>query len=159
MKRIICLSLSFLLSFIMIVPAYAADDQNNFTDNVIYFDDGSYLTVHTPVITASNNPRSTSNTITATRPITYTNRNGEIEWEYNLVATFSYVYGSSVTCTNATYNYTINKNSWHFSNGSTSRSGGTAYGYGTFKDKVLFITTQTVNIDTYLTCDIYGNLS
>lgn len=117
------------------------------------------MTISAPIIAVSNFSRATLTTIEANRYVEYTNSSGENEWKYTLTATFSYIYGSAVVCTDSDYDYTIYDDSWNFSDGSTTRSGGTAYGYGTFKNKFLFVTTQTVEIDLSITCDVYGNLS
>ncbi len=150
-------SVIILLSLI-IFPSNAATDTFS-SVSVIYYDDGSYMTIYAPIFTVSEATRSSTKTITATMPATYSDSSGALEWEYTLTATFSYVYGVSATCTNADYSYTIYNDLWKFSDGSTSRSGATAYGYGTFKNKFLFITTKTVEIDLSMTCDVYGNLS
>ncbi len=160
LRSIVSIIMSMTLVMLSLTSSiHAEETASNNTSDIIYYEDGSYLTIHELQITVESSVRATSTIINAKRPITYTNSSGELVWEYYLHATFSYVYGSSATCTIASYDYTIHKDSWSFSDGSTSRSGGTAYGYGTFKNKVLFITTKTVNIDTYLTCDIYGNIS
>lgn len=158
-------SISIILSIILvcscsILPMNAENTyQKTYEDaTVIMFEDGSYLTI-SPIQSYVSNSRATSTTKNAHRTYTFTNSSDEVQWQFVLNATFSYVYGSSVTCTNANYNYTINESSWKFSNGSTSISGATAYGYGTFKNKVLFVTTKTVNAELAITCDVYGNLS
>ena len=153
---VIIISISMILSLCIINSN--AQEQKSIICNeslLVQYEDGSYITVS---VGKSGNVNSRGS-VSDYKSYTYRNGSGEIEWVYTLYATFAYVYGTSSTCTKVSYDYTIYKDSWEFSNGSCSRSGGTAYGYGTFKDKVLFITTQTVNIDAYITCDIYGNLS
>lgn len=162
MKRIGCLLLSWVFifaSFTIHTIAETINSTRNIDTIVQYYDDGSYLTVSAPQLTLLKSVRSTLTTIEAEQFAKFTNSSGELEWEYTLTATFSYVYGSSVTCTDASYDYSIYDTSWKFSNGSASHSGATAYGYGTFKNKVLFITTKTINVDLSITCDVYGNLS
>ncbi|MBO5969095.1 MAG: hypothetical protein J6S14_11435 [Clostridia bacterium] len=162
MKKISCILLAFVFVmtlFVAPINAETINEKQSFESTVIEYEDGSYLTIFVPEFTMVNSMRSTATTILAEQPARFTNSSGEIEWEYTLTATFSYVYGSSATCTNASYDYTIYENSWEFSNGSSSRSGATAYGYGTFKNKFLFVTTKTINVDLSMTCDIYGNVS
>lgn len=161
MKKAISIILSvILICSLSILPMNAESIfQEAFNDaTVIMFEDGSYLTI-TPIQSYVSNSRATSTTKNAYRTYTFNNASNEVQWEFVLNATFSYVYGTSVTCTNATYNYTIYEDSWEFSNGSASRSGATAHGYGTFKNKFLFVTTKTVNAELAITCDVYGNLS
>lgn len=160
MKKILSLFLAIVICGICIVPANAESEMLH-TDNsgtVVVYEDGSSLTI-SPIQYIEINSRATASTQDAYRTYTYKNSSDEIEWEFILNATFSYVYGSSVTCTDTSYDYTIYKDSWKFSDGSTSSSGGTAYGYGTFKNKFLLITTKTINVEAEITCDVYGNLS
>lgn len=162
MKRISCLLLSLIfITALFAIPANAEEiaDTGDIVGSVHTFEDGSYIIIGVPKISLVPLMRSNSLSLSAEIPASFINASNEIEWEYTLTATFSYVYGVSATCTNADYSYTIYDDSWKFSDGSTSRSGATAYGYGTFKNKFLFITTKTVEIDLSMTCDVYGNLS
>lgn len=158
MKRILVIIISVSM---IIGSCIITSNAQNYTSIIsdesllVQYDDGSYITV---TIGRSGNPNS-RDSVSNYKTITYNDSSGEVEWVYTLYATFAYVYGTSSTCTKVSYDYTIYRDSWEFSNGSASRSGDTAYGYGTFKNKILGITTKTINIDTYLTCDIYGNLS
>ena len=103
--------------------------------------------------------RATTQTKTGSKDITATDSNGNVEWKYTLSATFSYVYGSSVSCTSSTYKNNIYDSSWTFSNGSATRSGNTAYGKGHYTKKVLFVTTKNYDVDISVSCDKYGNIS
>jgi hypothetical protein len=160
MKKLIGLILSLsIVCSLLIFPANASSELS-ITDSaptIITFEDGSYLTI-SPIQSYESNSRAIT-TKNAYQLYTFTNTSGELEWEFVLNATFNYVYGTSVTCTAASYDYTIYANSWKFSDGSASYSGATAHGYGTFKNKVLFITTKTINAELEITCDVYGNLS
>lgn len=159
MKKFICLFFAAIICFSSIFSVNATSDPFSNTDSntVIVYDNGDYLTI-SPIIYTESTTRA-ANTKDGHKTYTYSNSSDEVEWIFVINATFSYVYGSSVTCTNSSYTYTIYKDSWKFSDGSTSRSGGTAYAYGTFKNKVLFITTRTVDVEAQISCDIYGNLS
>ena len=170
MKKIIMLLLVLSLTITTtVLPVFGASDDTEIISSTVqlgdsttvtYFKDGSTITVE--IVTQENNTiesRANTNTITTTKNVTYTNNNGEIEWKYVLTGTFSYTPGVSSTCTNATYSEEIYDSSWHFSNGAATRSGNTAYGVGTFKHKVLFVTTATYDIDISLTCDTYGNVN
>ena len=158
MKRFFAFIISISMIISLCIIASNAQVPTSITCNeslLVQYDDGSYITVS---IGKSGNPNSRG-AVSDCKSYTYTNGSGEVEWVYTLYGTFAYVYGTSSTCTKVSYDYTIYDDSWEFSNGSCSRSGGTAYGYGTFKNKIFGITTKTVNIDASLTCDIYGNLS
>ncbi len=102
---------------------------------------------------------SSSKIYTGNKTIVCKDENGNVEWEYILSAEFNVVEGVSSTCTNVSYAQNIYKSVWSFSDGGTSKSGNTAYGYGTFKRKALFITLEEQIIDLAFTCDLYGNLS
>ena len=102
---------------------------------------------------------SSSEIYTGNKTIVCKDENGNVEWEYILSAEFNVVEGVSSTCTNVSYAQNIYKSVWSFSDGGTSKSGNTAYGYGTFKRKALFITLEEQIIDLAFTCDLYGNLS
>lgn len=102
---------------------------------------------------------SSSEIYTGNKTIVCKYENENVEWEYILSAEFNVVEGVSSTCTNVSYAQNIYKSVWSFSDGGTSKSGNTAYGYGTFKRKALFITLEEQIIDLAFTCDLYGNLS
>lgn len=162
MKRVFGYILSITMIVGMLIMPMNAQEVIPISENgsvVIRYDDGSYLTVITSEVASAGNSRASATTKNQYKTFTYCNSSDEIEWVYTLYATFSYVYGSSVTCTASSYDYTIYKDSWKFSDGSTSHSGATAYGYGTFKNKVLFVTTKTINVEAEITCDVYGNIS
>ncbi len=123
----------------------------------INYNDGSYIIIE---LYSSNYMllSTDSSNKTGYKDVTKYDKNNKIEWNYTLTCYFSIVYGESSNCYNSTYSQYINDSSWKFSNGSTSTSQNTGYGYGTYKSKVLFITTKTMYIDISLSCDIYGNL-
>lgn len=126
---------------------------------VVYYDDGSYLTVSPAYDVTAVVERGTASTAAAHKDATYTNSDGELEWKYTLYGTFSFTYGVSATCTNASYSQTIYSGGWTFSNGNATASGATARGVGHYEKKFLFITIQTVDVDITLVCDKYGNVT
>ena len=165
-KRIFSILLTVLFVFTLTPSVFAANDialDNQNTTEIIYLDNGSYITI--TLITQDISPlslestNSTSFTKTGNKVVTCNDKNGNLEWEYTLFAEFSVVEGVSATCASATYTHAIYNNDWSFSNGNATKSGNTAYGVGTFKRKVLFVTTNTSNIDISISCDVYGNLS
>lgn len=165
-KRLIAIFLAFIFIFMLTPSVFAGDTvtmDNQSSTEIIYLDNGSYITITlitqdiSPLSLESSN--STSFTRTGRKLVTSTDKNGNLEWEYTLFAEYSVVEGVSATCTSARYSQTIYASGWSFSNGNATKSGNIAYGVGTFKRKVLFVTADTVNIDIKLSCDIYGNLS
>lgn len=154
------------LGLMLTIPAFATDGTNEpcmmDSCHIIYLEDGSYITtvLQEETSVASNLIlRSTSLTKKGSKTVTYRDNNGDVCWEYILTGEFSVVEGTSVTCTNSTYTVNIYDSDWSFNNGSATKSVNVAYGVGTFKKKVLFITTKTVNIDISITCDVNGVLS
>ncbi len=127
---------------------------------VILYEDGTSLTITAPrIIATMSTPSKSLQTITAQIDTTFADSNGETEWIYTLTCTFSYEYGVSSVCTNASYTQTIYKGNWTFSNGATSISGNRGNGTGLFEKKFLFITVQSINVQLTLACDIYGNVT
>ena len=166
MKKIISsiITLSVLLLFIS-TPVYAASStpQNiNVTadSSIIYLEDGGKIVI-SPAYKASSDCTEIAavKTVTVSRDIYCDNDNGKKEWTYTLTASFSYEYGISSTCTDASYTQVINDTHWSFSDGSATRSGNTAYWKGTYIKKELSIVVKEVNIDISLSCDIYGNVT
>lgn len=136
------------------------DDYTLITREIEYFEDGSCIIYET--LEQKNNVAlfSSSYKKTGTRTVTKTGNDGSVIWTYMLSAEYYIEEGISVSCTKADYSTTINDSLWSFSNGSSSYSGNTAYGKGTFTYKILWLfPTQTVDIDINLSCDNYGNLS
>lgn len=165
-KRIFSIILTFLFVFTLTPSVFAANDielNDQNTTEIVYLDNGNYITITlitqdvSPLSLASTN----SNTFTKTgnKVVSCHDKKGNLEWEYTLFAEFSVIEGISATCTSATYTQTIYDNDWSFSNGNATKSGNTAYGTGTFKEKILFVTIDTANIDISISCDVYGNLS
>ena len=156
----------FCVAIVCLIAQFSAPvmaEENDIVSGVaelFYFDDGSYITVSPIVVVEeSRQTRATAATKTGTRTVTFTDSSGNTDWKYTLTATFSYVSCTSSTCTSASYTKNIYDTSWEFSTGSATKSGNVATGKGTFKDKVLFVTTQTQNINVTITCDTYGNLT
>ena len=152
--------------FTLTPSAFAARDieikKKNKTE-IVYLNNGSYITITLIAKDISTLSLTSTNSATFTKAgnkvVTCRDKKGNLEWEYTLFAEFSVVENVSATCTSATYSQTIYASDWSFSNGNATKSGNTAYGVGTFKRKVLFVTVDTANIDISISCDVYGNLS
>ena len=132
-------------------------------DGSITYDhgDGTSTTVYPVRKVDSTSPQTRSTlqtTAGAIDVINTDNSSGAENWKYTLIGYFAYDEGVSCVCTNATHEVTITNDWWwHFSEGGNSWSGNAAYGVGKFEYKVLFVTTETVNIDLRIRCDSYGN--
>ena len=134
------------------------DAQAGSEASVVYFDDGSRLVI-SPVYETKDGSsiKTAANIVTRSREAYFEDSDGNMEWKYTLTATFSYNYGVSSTCTNASYTQTVYDNKWTFSDGSAERAGNTAYGKGHYVKKWFFVTKET-DIDISLSCDTYGNV-
>ncbi len=169
MKRIIILVTSIILIvatlsfFSLAVSASPQPPIFNSTDKIVYLEDGGYL-----VISTSYNHKLLSNEseVEVQRDLIFEaygsqdtrhyNGKNELTWIFTMYGTYTVTYGQSAVCTNATYKVEIFDNAWKFSNGSTSYSGNYAFGLGVFKDKPFLFVLQTIIVDTYLGCDVYG---
>lgn len=164
MKRIIYLILTFTLFIVSLLPVSATNENaiaypSLGSPQITYYDDGSYTKTTVEIIGCSSNARSTTKTIEGQKEIELYNSSDELVWVYTLIGTYKVVVGQSATCLNSTYLYTIYDSKWSMTAHDNYCSANVAYGTATFKKKVLFITTNTYNIDAELGCDVNGNLS
>ena len=168
----ICFLLMLLISLIskpISVNAIASSNRDNLvlvSEKTTYYDDASYIEIKiysSNIIGSLNsiNKYNTKNIYTKTgvSEVTRHESDGTIIWQYTLTGYFEINPGISCTCYNTTYSQHSNNSAWTFSNGATSYSDNAAYGQGTFKYKLLFITFQTVNIAVCVMCDSNGNIS
>lgn len=170
LKKVLAfLLMSALLLSIMLIPAMAESNDSfelkaqevvhsDDGTTTVYFTDGSRLYI-SAVEKNSALYETASTTPEYHRTASYTSSDGVLQWEYTLYGTFSYVYGKSSTCIDASYTQTIYESDWTFSDGAAIKSGNTAIGNGNFKLKFFFVTVQTYEIDISLTCDVYGNVT
>lgn len=164
MKKIF--TLLVLLAIVVIATNYKSTTVNALEDNTAYnlistsktqLDDGTYMIIS--IYDSINTSRANVFTKNGQAVATNYNSSDEVLWTYTLNATYEVNTGISAVCTSANYVIDINDSNWKFSDGNAYYSSNVAYGVGVFKHKILFITTQTVNIDLALTCDVNGNLS
>jgi len=124
------------------------------TDNVIKFDDGSYIT-----ITIQESVSRASYVKTGSKTYTYRDYDGNLQWEAVLSCSFLYD-GTTSSCTGGICQVTVYDDDWYEYSNSTSRSGATATTELTMGLKGIFgITVQKYNCTITLTCDKNGNLS
>lgn len=172
MKKLFAFIIVFVMLFSSVVLPVSAEEPNTATaqkvqeidgTTVIYYDDGSTLTISAVQIAEDQISAYSTGTgekkVAANRVATRKDSSGNLIWKYTLYGTFSYVPGVSSTCIAASYDQEICNSEWSFSDGSATASGNKANGKGVFKQKFLFITINTDNVDISLTCDIYGNVT
>lgn len=150
MRRIVAFVLSILVLLSMQPLKVCAEEC---IDNVVYFGDGSYLTI----IMNQVDFRS-SGTKTASKTYQYTDSDGDIAWKAVLNGTFTYT-GSSAQCTSSSVDVTIYNSGWYVVSESAGKSGSSATGEITMGLKKLGITVKKVPLSMTLTCDPNGNLS
>lgn len=121
------------------------------------YDDGSYLVTEYYIAKEDLKTRSTEYSVTHTKTVTRYSASDKVLWIYRLYGTFSIVEGVNCVATSSSYEYTLESSQWHFSNGSSYCSGNQVFGFGTFKHKLLGITTKTIDVDIHIECDTYGN--
>lgn len=152
---------TLVIVFTFSVSANSPTGQVHNTDSnsyVEYYNDGSYSITTINTILESSSSRATTYIVTGERVVDLYNSSDELQWTYTLVGKFTVVYGESVVCTSSTYTYEIFNNSWSLTDHSNSYRNNIASGTATFKKKVLFITTNTHNVDVEIGCDVYGNV-
>ena len=152
MKRYFAFALVILLiSIILPINVFATTSSDS--EEIIYFDDGSYITIEI----SSIDTRATS-TKTGNKVYTYRNSDGTQQWKATLTGTFTYT-GSSSTCTSSSCNVSISDSDWYTISKSASKSGNSATASLTMGLKYLGVTVDRVSISLKLTCDQNGNLS
>lgn len=149
MKRVVsfCLLLALVLA---LFPIYASAAEC--TEQVIYFEDGSYLT-----ITLEELGSRASGTKSGSKKYTYT-ADGATAWQAVLTGTFSYT-GASATCTSSSCSVTINNSAWYTISKSAGKSGNSATATVTMGRKAAGVTVDRYTANITLSCDANGNLS
>lgn len=135
------------------IPAQASDICIKTPSSIIFFEDGSYIT-----ITIEELPMRASGTKSGHKNLTYTAKDGTICWQATLSGTFTYT-GTSATCTSSTCDVTIYENAFYVVSKTANRSGNTATATVTMGRKVLGITISKDTYNMSLSCDANGNLS
>lgn len=150
MKRVLPIFLVLTIA-IFVFPMYAnaAEKENN----VVYFDDGSYMTAEV----IANRMRA-SGSVMGNKINTYYDSEGNAKWKAVLTGSFTYT-GSSATCTSASIDVTIYDSNWYVVSKSASKSGNTASASVTMGKKVAGVTVSKVSANLTLSCDANGNLS
>ena len=165
MKKIIIFTILFSVMLSACIPANASSEsfvESHENSEVMYFDDGSYMIT---TLTEKNIEYSQYNATrsayirTGTKTANYYSDDDELIWTYTLTGEFNVNSGISVVCTNVSASQTINSSSWGFYDENTYIEHQVARGKGFFKNKVLFVTVKTVEVDLFIRCDVNGNLS
>lgn len=153
MKRL--LSLILLMSMVLtVLPVGVQATTNERNDeDIIYFDDGSYITVE-----LNWTDSRASGTKSGSKTYRYYNGDNVEQWRAVLRGTFTYT-GTSATCTAASCDVTISNDAWYVSSKDVNKSGNAAMCELTMGKKALGVTIKRETISMRLTCDANGNLS
>ena len=150
MRRIFSFALVLVVFITMLPMTVYAEDKN---ENVVYFEDGSYLTIF-----MDKEYLRASGSQTGRKTYQYTDSDGDIAWKVVLNGTFAYT-GSSAQCMSSSVDVTIYISGWYVLSESAGKSGASATGDVTMGLKMLGITIKKVPLTMTLTCDANGNLS
>ena len=170
MKRLFAIALALCSLFALTIPVYAADGLPSASNTVtneteyIYLSDGSVIVstlVVEDVATSDAQTRAISYGKKGSRTVSCYDdeEETELEWSFTFTAYFWVNEGIHAECNNTEYSYQIVNDNWSISDDYTRDDGATGYAHAIFKEKFLFVTINTVEVDFSITCDIYGNLS
>mgnify|MGYP003295030947 CR=1 FL=1 len=168
MKRI--LVFIFALLFVFQIDVFASEEKNELIDSNVkyeYFEDGSYLVIEFEYDKNSfqlqSGAKANENyTVTGHRTVTYYDGDDNLDWKVTITGVFLIVPTNSLDsgfCQSADLTYKIYDSSWHIYNIVEQEITNNACGSCTMKRKFLGITTKTVDVDIYVSCDYAGNLS
>ncbi len=165
MKRLLIFLLAAVIFALNVFPqAIAYSDVTEVTESVYALDDGGYLVITLEDISPAFGLRAARATKKHQKTVKYVDSSGNEKCALTVVATFSVTSGSSVTCTNVTYetasydsNWSVENVSVSRNNSSTVKASGTAT--GEFVRRVLGIKNKTVDTSVTVYCDYNGNAS
>lgn len=171
MKKFIALLFVFVFMFTINVSASDSglnadvDVQSNAVYE--YFDDGSYLVtelkyIQNADVSQTGSKASGNYTVSGEKSAIYYNGDDEVIWKVTLTGSFLIVPSNSLEsgdCQSATLTYKINDSAWHIYDIVEQVITNNACGFCTMKRKFLGVTTKTVDVDLYITCDYAGNLT
>lgn len=156
MKKLIIPLLILVLLFTFFQPTSASAAEADMITEIEYFENGDYIET---TITIYPQARSSENTTTGKKTLTYKNSSGDALWSISVTATFTYVSGKSCTCTSVSGSAATYSSSWKVSDVTTSKSGNSASSTATGTHYFSIIPLNSVTQTITLTCDNYGNLS
>ena len=164
MKKLFIFLCTLVLSLFFYIQSASANiiiNDTNYTELEIISttkninNDGSYYVIRI----YEEKSRGDDDLVTDFKIYEYYDSNNTMLWEFRLIAQFEVIPNVSATCVYSNYVNFIYQSEWSFENGESHYSGAYAYASGTFKKKVMFITTNTRNVNLSLYCDIHGNIS
>lgn len=161
MKKLLSVVICFITLLGILSISVAAENTDTteviVSQTVQKLDDGGFIKIIVTEDMTSQTRATTSKT--GSKYFVLTDDDGNELFRFTIKATFSVNSGVSATCTSVSYTYSITDDAWNFDSATTSKSGNKATATGTFKKKVLLITTNTRSCTVDLQCDKNGNLS
>ena len=153
MKKIFKIAILVVLVLAMFpVSVFAAEDTQN-TNDIIYLEDGSYITIELVVMESR-----ASGSKSGYKTYRYKDSDGVELWNATLTGSFSYT-GSSATCTASSVSVSIINDKWYTISKYASTSGAKAIGSVTMGKKWLGITVSEETLNMSITCSANGTLS
>lgn len=153
MKRFFSILLVAVMVFALLPVQTYATTETQANSDIIYFQDGSYITVE---LTWAETRA--SGTKTGSKTYRYNDSNGVEQWRAVLRGTFTYT-GSAATCTASSCDVTISDSSYYVVSKDVSKSGNKALCTLVMGKKFLGITIDKDTVNMSITCDANGNLS
>lgn len=153
MKRFIKLLVLVVLLGLVIPNKALAESVSPYEQDIICFEDGSYITVELVQFETR-----ALNMTTGSKNYVYRNSNGVEQWRVVLTGTFSYN-GSSANCTVSACDVTITDSDWYVISKTATKSGNVARANVTMGEKYLGNKIDERAISIKLTCDARGNLT
>ncbi len=141
-----------------------AQSQKEETQQIVYYEDGSYAIITFSEEASVSNTQSQERSLAVTQTkagsknCSFYNDDDELQWVVTLRGVFSYN-GSSATCTESTVSSTVYYSNWKVTSAVASKSGATAIGDFVVKRYTLLVPVQTENVHLTITCSANGNLS
>ena len=167
MKKIILFVV--LVSILITVPAnvFAAQPIRVMDSDAQYqfFDDGSYLVTTLDVVIldeiSTRGAEPESYNLQAKQSVEYYDAYNNLDWVVTITAIFLVcpTCAQSGMCQSSELSAKIYDTSWGMYDVDERCLSNNAYATCNMKDKILGITTMTVNVEFTLTCDRYGNIS
>ena len=153
MKRLFSVVLIAVLIIALLPYKTYANTEAQANENVIYLDDGNYITIELTWVESR-----ASGTKTGSKTYRYNDSDGVEQWCAVLRGTFTYT-GSSATCTASSCDVTISDSNYYVVSKEVSKSGNSALCALTVGKKFLGITIDKDTVNMSITCDANGNLS
>ena len=153
MKPILCTMFAFFVIVCLSPCAAFAAETVAVNEDVVYFEDGSYIvTIAEEIVSRASGIK------TQTKSRTYYDSNDVAEWKITLTGIFSYN-GSSATCTESTCSVDVYASNWYLISKTAEKSSNIASCTVTLGKTFLGITISKPVHTLTIVCDKDGNFT